>query len=78
MSSTRFLAGKVALVSGSTQGIGHGMLRALAGAGAGESSESWVLFFSPFFQFFSHHFFFLFLLTLRFATSTDFLSLFPT
>ena len=30
------LAGKVALVTGSTQGIGLGMLRALAGAGAGE------------------------------------------
>jgi hypothetical protein len=30
------LAGKVALVTGSTQGIGAGMLRALAGAGAGE------------------------------------------
>eukprot|EP00884_Botryococcus_braunii_P016235 jgi/Botrbrau1/3295/Bobra.174_1s0058.1 len=28
------LAGKVALVTGSTQGIGHGMLRGLAGAGA--------------------------------------------
>ena len=30
------LAGKVALVTGSTQGIGLGMLRALAGAGAGK------------------------------------------
>jgi len=29
------LAGKVALVTGSTQGIGLGMLRALAGAGSG-------------------------------------------
>jgi len=35
-SSARPLAGKVALVTGSTQGIGLGILRALAGAGAGE------------------------------------------
>lgn len=34
MSQLRPLAGKVALVTGSTQGIGLGILRALAGAGA--------------------------------------------
>ena len=33
--AARPLAGKVALVTGSTQGIGLGILRALAGAGAG-------------------------------------------
>lgn len=35
----RYLAGKTALVTGSAQGIGHGILRALAGAGAGEDGR---------------------------------------
>ena len=35
----RYLAGKTALVTGSAQGIGLGILRALAGAGAGETGE---------------------------------------
>ena len=34
--AARHLAGRVALVTGSAQGIGGGILRALAGAGAGE------------------------------------------
>ncbi len=34
MSAAKILAGKAALVTGSTQGIGLSMLKALAGAGA--------------------------------------------